>query len=107
MLMLPSQSEGFGLVVAEAWQAGVPVVTTNTGIASEHPDAVVYLPEVAPSADVLRSCVHEAVNSRDRLIERGKQLIRDEYHIDKMVTQWEEYLIGIYGTARNRFSGAV
>lgn len=36
-LVLTSKHEGFGLVIAEAWMAGVPVISTRVGIVAEHP----------------------------------------------------------------------
>ncbi len=37
-LVLPSRGEGFGLVVAEAWLARVPVIATRVGIVREQPE---------------------------------------------------------------------
>lgn len=39
-LVLCSKHEGFGLVIAEAWLAGVPVISTPVGIAKENPGLV-------------------------------------------------------------------
>jgi glycosyltransferase involved in cell wall biosynthesis len=44
-LLVPSETEGFGYQIAEAWAMGVPVVSTPVGIALEHPDLVQMLPK--------------------------------------------------------------
>jgi glycosyltransferase involved in cell wall biosynthesis len=36
-LVLPSQYESFGYVIAEAWCAGLPIASTLVGIAKERP----------------------------------------------------------------------
>lgn len=44
VLLNPSDQEGFGLSMAEAWAAGVPVIATPLGAAAIHPELVRAVP---------------------------------------------------------------
>lgn len=98
-LMLATETEGFGLVVAEAWLAGVPVVATNTGIIPEmealHGPLTTRINHNDP-ADVLAAAVRIACNQDDRqsLVRMviARDLVWNEFTAPAMARRWSNWL---------------
>jgi glycosyltransferase involved in cell wall biosynthesis len=96
VLVLPSEAEGFGLVLIEAMAAGVPVIGTDVpGIRDviEHEVNGLLVPPRDPpaiSAAIMR--VEEDEAQRDRLIAGGRNTVRDRFNWDVIVPRYRELL---------------
>jgi alpha-1,3-rhamnosyl/mannosyltransferase len=75
LLLFPSLSEGFGLPVAEAFAAGLPVVTSNNGALSEVSGDAALLIDPSDATSLARATLGILENSelRNELRERGRQ----------------------------------
>ncbi len=98
--MLPTHSENFGLVVAEALGAGVPVLTTKGAPWRElETHACGWWTDV--SVDAIADCPHEATQTSradlDAMGERGRALVLDKYGWDDAARQMKavyEWILG-------------
>jgi len=72
MLCLPSRWEAFGLVVAEAWSAGVPVVVSDTPVLRELVERSGGGVAVAPGPDTLVGAIVELLERPERARELGR-----------------------------------
>jgi glycosyltransferase involved in cell wall biosynthesis len=89
VFVLPSFQEGFGLVVAEALAAGVPVIVTPCGGPEE-------LVQSSGGGEVL-----SGFDSRE-LAERVVALLRDEVRIQEMRWRGRDYVVRVHDPARLR-----
>lgn len=83
--ILPSLSENFGLVVAEAMAAGLPVVTTTATPWDElesHGCGWQVAPGVDPLVEALRELTSLDESSRRKMGRRGLELVRARYAWD-------------------------
>lgn len=100
LFVLPSYSENFGIVVAEALAAGVPVITTK---ATPWEDLIKndcgWWVEVGvePLADALKSAITLADNKRKEMGLRGRELIQRSYSWSKIATSMLEVYYWILG----------
>ncbi len=96
LLILPSESEGFGLVLIEAMAAGVPVVATNApGIRDvvQHEHNGLLVPVGQPKA--IAAAVERVINDaalRARLVENGLATVRECYTWDVVLPQYRRLL---------------
>lgn len=96
---LPTYSENFGIVVAEALASGTPVITT-TGTPWEGLLEHQCGWWVEPTVDTLAHALAEAIASEDRIAmgRRGSRWIKNEFGWDqigqKIVTAYQETLNG-------------
>jgi phosphatidylinositol alpha-mannosyltransferase len=95
-LILPSEAEGFGLVLIEAMAASVPVVATDVpGIRDvvRHEHDGLLVPPGRP--DLLAIAITRVVTDfglRRRLIDAGLQTVRERYTWDKIIPQYRQAL---------------
>ncbi len=93
LLLLPSESESFGLVALEAMAAGVPVIGADTGGLRE----VVLAGEtgyLAPVGDVAAMADHaigllQDPERRRRMGDAARRRAFEEFSVDKIVPQYE------------------
>jgi glycosyltransferase involved in cell wall biosynthesis len=82
LFVLPSFSENFGVAIAEAMAAGLPVVLTPGIQISEEVAAadagLVVEGEVEPLASAIAQLL-TSVDLREKMGQKGKQLVRDRY----------------------------
>jgi glycosyltransferase involved in cell wall biosynthesis len=96
LLVLPSEAEGFGLVLIEAMAAGVPVVATDApGIRDvvEHEVNGLLVPVGDPPA--LTSAIDRIIGDVDlrrRLIDNGLRIVRERYTWDVVLPQYRRLL---------------
>jgi glycosyltransferase involved in cell wall biosynthesis len=96
LLVLPSEAEGFGLVLIEAMAAGVPVVATNApGIRDVVQNGVngllVPIGDPAALADAIERIVGDS-DLRQRLIAEGLRTVRERYTWDRVIPQYQAAL---------------
>ena len=96
VLVLPSEAEGFGLVLIEAMAAGVPVIATNVpGIRDvvTHGETGLLVPPAQPSA--LASAIETVMTDqslRERLVRNGLAKVRRRFTWDVVLPRYLELL---------------
>ena len=99
LFLLPSVHEPFGIVILEAWAAGLPVVASNVGgipsFVSDGENGCLF-----PSGDLaaLLGAVRALIANPDRgrkIAAAGKKKASEEFGWDRITRQ----LVGIYGEA--------
>ena len=97
LLANPSLVEGFGLSMLEAVVAGVPVVASPLGLASEHPSWVRVVPQgsgAAKWAAALDAAVEDLPGERVRAEwARGEAV--DRYGPGQFGREWADYLLSV------------
>lgn len=89
--VLPSRSEGFPMVILEAWAARLPVIATTVG-GIPHvctPDTVRLVPpeDAAALAGAMGAMFHDA-DARTAIAERGYALVREKYTWDSIARHY-------------------
>jgi glycosyltransferase involved in cell wall biosynthesis len=97
LLVLPSEAEGFGLVLIEAMAAGVPVIATDVpGIRDvvRHEVNGLLVPAAAP-ADLTKAIerIIEDRALRERLIENGLRTVRENFIWDIVLPRYRRLLL--------------
>jgi glycosyltransferase involved in cell wall biosynthesis len=92
LLVLPSEAEGFGLVLIEAMAAGVPVVGTNVpGICDVIEDGgngmLVPVGKSAAIAGAIQK-IFSTAELRDRLVAGGLASVREKYTWQRVLPQY-------------------
>jgi glycosyltransferase involved in cell wall biosynthesis len=96
VLVLPSQAEGFGLVLIEAMAAGVPVVATDVpGIRDvvRNGETGLLVPVASPAAlaQAIKSMLNDS-QLRDRLIANGREDVRRRFSWDIVLPRYQKLL---------------
>jgi glycosyltransferase involved in cell wall biosynthesis len=95
-LVLPSEAEGFGLVLIEAMAAGVPVIGTNVpGICDViNADVNGLLAAVRSPASIARAILRlrDEAMLREQLVTVGRRTVVDRYTFDRTIPQWRAVL---------------
>lgn len=91
VMLVPSTSEGFGLVFLEAFDVGVPVVAFDVPAANEiiqHDRSGLLVPfeDVSRLAAAIERLL-ESPDERARLAAGGAARLRDEFSLEKMVSR--------------------
>ena len=100
LLVLPSEAEGFGLVLIEAMAGGVPIVATDApGIRDvvRHESNGLLVPVGEPQA--LARAIARIVGDdelRCRLVEQGRQDVSERYAWEAVMRKYQRVL-GIEG----------
>lgn len=106
LFVLPSHSENFGIVVAEALAVGVPVITTRgTPWADLVEHRCGWWTEVgaAPIADALRAAMATPTLELRAMGERGRRLVEEKYSWDKAARA----MLAFYETVLRRHRSGV
>lgn len=90
LFVLPTRSENFGIAIAEALAAGVPVVTTTaapwSALASRHCGWWVA-PETTAIADALREGMAKSAHELEAMGRRGREFVSQHYAWDAIGAQ--------------------
>lgn len=94
LFILPSHSENFGIVVAEALAAGTPVITT-TGTPWEglhaHECGWWVGPGVGPLTEALRSAIGKTDEERSAMGRRGREWVKQDFAWPGIAEKMEEF----------------
>jgi glycosyltransferase involved in cell wall biosynthesis len=95
VMVLPSTTEGFGLVLVEAMGAGTPVIGTRAAgiidVLDEQKNGLWYEDEnTGELADKINQVLHDA-ELRNRLIANGKKAAFERFSIDQTVINYEQF----------------
>lgn len=104
VMVLASPSEGFSLVLTEAWLCGTPAVATRVGAVPEleaiHGQLVTPVP-VRATAEELAAAVKTAIAPENgSVVERAKSVAWRHYTARAMADRWTEFLSQIASPAR-------
>jgi glycosyltransferase involved in cell wall biosynthesis len=102
LFILPSHSENFGIVVAEAMAAGLPVITTKGAPWQElqtHRCGWWVDVDVPSIASALREATALTSEERAAMGERGRSLVRERYTWRGVATQMSEAYAWVLGEA--------
>lgn len=96
VLVLPSDAEGFGLVLIEAMAYGVPVIATDVpGIRDvvQHGHNGLLVPPRSPAqlAQAIRQIATDA-SLRARLVQNGLRTVHEQYSWDAVLPQYQRLL---------------
>ena len=104
VFILPSYSENFGVAIIEALACGIPVITTaKVGIwreLKEYDSAIIIEPTAEGVYKSLKNWLEMGEKAKE-MTERGKKMVEELYHIDKvadkMIEMYREVIVeGIY-----------
>jgi len=100
LFVLPTHSENFGIVVAEALAAGVPVLTTTGAPWSElETHRCGWWTEIGadPIATALTEATHLPTSTLREMGERGRQLVESRYAWSRAAEQMIEAYAWVFG----------
>lgn len=101
MMVLPSYSEGLGIVLLEAMSMKKPVLATNIPGVNEvvkHNKTGLLVPiknpkKLASSVELL----YKDQKLRDRLVENAYSIIKNRFELNKQIKKVEKLFISVYG----------
>lgn len=103
VFVLPSYSENFGMVLAEAMAAGLPVVTTdkvNISDAIGAAQAGIVVPcQIEPLAQAMAAILQDR-NRAETMGANGRRLVHARYDWDVIGAQWEALCQELIATGR-------
>lgn len=98
-LLVSSSVEGFCYVLAEAWLAGVPTVSTRVGIACEGPELIREVPIEAHGATLAAAVLHDEADPAGTAarVARAQAFTREELSPERFGRRWTGSLLSVAG----------
>lgn len=97
-LVLPSDAEGFGLVLIEAMAAGVPVIATDVDgirdVVSHEANGLLVPPRNPAAIAHAIERIRTDESLRSTLIENGRRIVREQYAWPAVLAAYREVLFG-------------
>jgi glycosyltransferase involved in cell wall biosynthesis len=95
-LVVPSHYESYGLAIVEALSVGIPVVSTNVGVAREFPGLTEVVASGRASAflDALTVDYHDAAGTLAS-VESGKAWVSEIASVEVFGKRWSAHLAGL------------
>jgi glycosyltransferase involved in cell wall biosynthesis len=102
--ILPSTTDGFGLVLIEAMACGVPVIGTDFGgisdvIQNEISGLLFKDEDHAGLANAIERCINDAT-LRERLITNGKKRAFEDFAIERTIENYEKFFQRLIATGK-------
>ena len=109
LLLLPSQSESFGLTALEAMACEVPVIATCVGGIPElvEDGACGYLFEIGDVDGMAQAAVRilDDESERERLGRKGREIAVSRFATEKIIPQYEDLYRRVISTVEGQKSG--
>ena len=109
LLLLPSQSESFGLTALEAMACEVPVIATRVGGIPElvEDGGCGYLFEIGDVDGMARAAVRilDDESERERLGRNGREIAVSRFATEKIIPQYEDLYRRVISTVEDKTSG--
>jgi glycosyltransferase involved in cell wall biosynthesis len=102
--VLPSTTDGFGLVLIEAMACGVPVIGTDFGgisdvIQNEISGLLFKDGDYCGLANCIERCIND-VHLRERLIKNGKKRAFEDFAIERTIENYEKFFHRLITTGK-------
>jgi glycosyltransferase involved in cell wall biosynthesis len=96
-IVVPSDFESFCYVIAEAWAAGVPVISTPVGVVNDHTDLAHIIPHNSCGYEVANAIKQDEAHPDDvaNRVRNARETVIGTYSMEKFGMEWTHYLTSL------------